>query len=84
MLVNLADIDSEKVCDKDTIIIAKTALYSRQLLSEQFFTENGAWPSEEEIVEFAMESAECDLACDWGHICSRHDLFVLNLSNEEE
>lgn len=82
MLVNLADVNSDRISDPDSIIIARTAMYSRKVLYEEYFTENGSVPTEQELIEFAMELAECDLACDWGHICNRHDLFVLNLSEE--
>ena len=82
MLVNLADVNSDRIADPDSIIIARTAMYSRKALYEEYFTENGSVPTEQDLIEFAMEFAECDLACDWGHICNRDDLFVLNLSEE--
>jgi len=80
MQVNLDDMEAGMYAGEDKIVIAKAAVYDKETLRLDFIKENESEPTEQELLEFAMENAEADLACDWGHICSKKDLFVLNFS----
>lgn len=69
-----------EVSSDDQIVIARIVSYQKSDLRSQYIEENGSEPSEEELIDFAIENAECDLACDWGHICNKKDLTLLDLT----
>lgn len=68
------------VTSDDQIVIGRIVSYQKSELRSQYIEENGKEPSEAQLIDFAIENAECDLGCDWGHITNKKDLTLLDLT----